>query len=234
MELCTTVHDCLLAGGKVLIPVFAVGRAQELAIILDNYWTKLSLTWPIYFAGGLSERATNYYKLHSAWTHQENVPRNCDNPFSLSHICPFDHSYLNDSRPMVLFATPGMVHAGLSLRVCKMWAPNPKNLIVIPGYSVQGTVGNKLIAGEKQIQSPLGPIHVKCKVRYLSFSAHADSAGIMKLIKHVKPKQVILVHGEYEGMKKFAKHVQAQFGIQVRFCKAFFKSRSITPEMAKA
>ncbi|ORM41098.1 Integrator complex subunit 11 [Babesia sp. Xinjiang] len=207
MELCTVVHDCLLAGGKVLIPVFAVGRAQELAIILDNYWSRLQLQYPIYFGGGLSERATNYYKLHSTWTDCRNLPNLDDSPFLLNNVLPFDNNLLNDERPMVLFATPGMVHSGLSLKACKLWAPNPKNLIVIPGYAVQGTVGNKLISGEKVIQTSTGPFEIKCKVRYLSFSAHADSAGILRLIKQVQPKHLVLVHGEYDGMKKFAKHV---------------------------
>ncbi|CDR95587.1 RNA-metabolising metallo-beta-lactamase and metallo-beta-lactamase superfamily domain containing protein, putative [Babesia bigemina] len=215
MELCTVVHDCLIGGGKVLIPVFAVGRAQELAIILDNYWTKLQLTFPIYFGGGLSERATSYYKLHSAWTDSQNIPNLSENPFAMKHMLPFDNSFLNDDRPMVLFATPGMVHSGLSLKVCKLWGPNPKNLIVIPGYAAQGTVGNKLISGEKLIHSTIGTIEIKCKVRYLSFSAHADSVGIMRLIKQVQPKHLVLVHGEYDGMKKFAKHIALDFGIPV-------------------
>ncbi|GBE61245.1 cleavage and polyadenylation specificity protein, putative [Babesia ovata] len=215
MELCTVVHDCLIGGGKVLIPVFAVGRAQELAIILDNYWTKLQLTFPIYFGGGLSERATNYYKLHSAWTDSQNIPNLSENPFAMKHMLPFDNGFLNDDRPMVLFATPGMVHSGLSLKVCKLWGPNPKNLIVIPGYAAQGTVGNKLISGEKLIHTTIGTIEIKCKVRYLSFSAHADSAGIMRLIKQVQPKHLVLVHGEYDGMKKFAKHIAVEFGIPV-------------------
>lgn len=189
--------------GKVLIPVFAVGRAQELAIILDTYWTKLQLKFPIYFGGGLSERATSYYKLHSAWTDSKNIPNIAENTFKLKNMLPFDNRLINDDKPMVLFATPGMVHSGLSLKVCKLWAPNPKNLILIPGYAVQGTVGNKLIsgkniigrcttlAGEKVIQTGTGSFEVKCKVRYLSFSAHADSAGIMRLIKQVSNSQHI-------------------------------------------
>lgn len=215
MELCNVVHDCLLAGGKVLIPVFAVGRAQELAIILDAYWTRLQLKFPLYFGGGLSERATSYYKLHSSWTNCRNIPSLSENTFTLKNMLPFDNSIINEDRPMVLFATPGMVHSGLSLKVCKQWAPIAKNLILIPGYAVKGTVGNRLISGEKVIQTSTGTFEVKCKVRYLSFSAHADSAGIMRLIKQVKPKKVVLVHGEYEGMKKFAKHIAMEMGISV-------------------
>ncbi|XP_954869.1 uncharacterized protein TA05480 [Theileria annulata] len=225
MELCTTVHETLINGGKVLIPVFAVGRAQELAIILNNYWNNLSLSFPIYFGGGLSEKATNYYKLHSSWTNNNNITNLRENPFSLRNLLQFDQSFLNDNRPMVLFATPGMVHTGLSLKACKLWSQNPSNLILIPGYCVQGTVGNKLIAGnesqyqyrEKSIKTNIGVMNIKCKVRYLSFSAHADSPGILQLIKHIRPKNIVFVHGELESMKRFSKHINSTLKIPVYY-----------------
>ncbi|UKK01463.2 hypothetical protein MACK_002277 [Theileria orientalis] len=217
VELCNLVHDTLINGGKVLIPVFAVGRAQELAIILNNYWNNLSLLFPIYFGGGLSEKATNYYKLHSSWTDNNNISKLKENPFSMENLLQFDQSFLNDNRPMVLFATPGMVHTGLSLKACKMWSSNPKNLILIPGYCVQGTVGNKLISGEKSIKTNTGVINIKCKVKYLSFSAHADSPGILKLIKHVRPRNIVFVHGELDSMKKFSKHVTSTLNIPVYY-----------------
>eukprot|EP00375_Theileria_parva_P000519 XP_763189.1 hypothetical protein [Theileria parva strain Muguga] len=217
MELCTTVHDTLINGGKVLIPVFAVGRAQELAIILNNYWNNLSISFPIYFGGGLSEKATNYYKLHSSWTNNNSITNLRENPFSLRNLLQFDQSFLNDNRPMVLFATPGMVHTGLSLKACKLWSQNPNNLILIPGYCVQGTVGNKLIAGEKTIKTNIGVMNIKCKVRYLSFSAHADSPGILQLIKHIRPKNIVFVHGELESMKRFSKHINNTLKIPVYY-----------------
>lgn len=67
--------------------------------------------------------------------------------FESTLISAFDHDFINEKRPMVLFATPGMLNGGLSLSVCKAWAPDPHNLIIIPGYCIQGTVGNRLIMG---------------------------------------------------------------------------------------
>lgn len=52
---------------------------------------------------------------------------------------------------MVFFATPGMMHGGLSLSTFKEWAPEPKNAIIIPGYCMPGTVGNKVLSGEKTV-----------------------------------------------------------------------------------
>ena len=55
------IHSTVANGGKVLIPVFALGRAQELCILLESYWDRMKLDVPIYFTAGLAEKATNYY-----------------------------------------------------------------------------------------------------------------------------------------------------------------------------
>lgn len=61
------VHDCVQAGGKVLIPVFALGRAQELCILIESYWERMKLDVPVFFSAGLTERANEYYKLYLGW-----------------------------------------------------------------------------------------------------------------------------------------------------------------------
>ena len=53
---------------------------------------------------------------------------------------------------MVVFATPGMLHAGLSLQIFKQWAPHEKNMVIMPGYCVAGTVGHKVLSGQKKIE----------------------------------------------------------------------------------
>ncbi|CAI0410467.1 unnamed protein product [Linum tenue] len=65
------VHDCVVAGGKVLIPTFALGRAQELFILLEDYWERMNLKVPIYFSSGLTRQANIYYKTLMSWTNQK-------------------------------------------------------------------------------------------------------------------------------------------------------------------
>lgn len=153
------VHRCVEKGGKVLIPVFALGRAQELCILLDTYWERMNLNIPIYFSAGLAEKANVYYKLFINWTNQKIKKTFVErylvwftqrrNMFDFKHIKPFDRNLIDSPGPMVLFATPGMLHAGTSLEVFKKWAPNELNMCILPGYCVVGTVGNKLLAGHK-------------------------------------------------------------------------------------
>ncbi|KAL8620084.1 Integrator complex subunit 11 [Nucella lapillus] len=209
------VHSCVENGGKVLIPVFALGRAQELCILLESYWERKNLKVPVYFSLGLTEKANSYYKLFITWTSQKIkktfVQRNM---FEFKHIKPFDRSYIDNPGPMVVFATPGMLHAGLSLQIFKKWAPCEKNMVIMPGYCVAGTVGHKILNGAKKLEfENRQKLDVRLTVQYMSFSAHADAKGIMQLISQSSPANVLLVHGEKEKMTFLKEKIQKQFGI---------------------
>jgi integrator complex subunit 11 len=98
------VHECVSGGGKVLIPVFALGRAQELCILVEGYWERMGLDVPVYFSAGLTARANEYYKLFINWTN-EKIKNNFveRNPFDFKHIKAFDSSYASEQRAMYVF-----------------------------------------------------------------------------------------------------------------------------------
>ncbi|SAM09165.1 hypothetical protein [Absidia glauca] len=209
------VHDCVAAGGKVVIPCFALGRAQELCILIESYWDRMDLKVPVYFSTGLTERAIEYYKLFINWTNQKIkstfVQRNM---FDFKHIQPWNRKYMDMPGPMVVFATPGMLHQGTSLEIFKNFAPDPKNMVIMPGYCVAGTVGAKVLTGQKKVEiDSFTTIDVNLQVRNLSFSAHADAKGIMQLIRHCEPRHVVLVHGERGQMDFLKSKVMKEFGI---------------------
>lgn len=209
------VHECVEKGGKVLIPVFALGRAQELCILLETYWERMNLKYPVYFALGLTEKANNYYKMFITWTNQKIrktfVQRNM---FDFKHIKPFDKSFIENPGAMVVFATPGMLHAGLSLNIFKKWAPYEQNMVIMPGFCVQGTVGHKILNGAKKVEfENRQVVEVKMAVEYMSFSAHADAKGIMQLIQYCEPKNVLLVHGEAQKMEFLKDKIEKEFKI---------------------
>ncbi|KAF9306447.1 Integrator complex subunit 11 [Mortierella antarctica] len=209
------VHDCVADGGNVIIPVFALGRAQELCILIETYWERMDLKVPIYFSTGLTEKANHFYRLFINWTNEKIkstfVHRNM---FDFKHIKPWERSFIELPGPMVVFATPGMLHSGTSLELFKKWAPNPKNMIIMPGYCVAGTVGSKVLAGEKKIQiDSFTSVDVNLQVKNLSFSAHADAKGIMQLIRQCEAKNVVLVHGEKSSMGFLKSRIMTEFGI---------------------
>ncbi|XP_016366326.1 integrator complex subunit 11 [Sinocyclocheilus rhinocerous] len=209
------VHETVERGGKVLIPVFALGRAQELCILLETFWERMNLKAPIYFSTGLTEKANHYYKLFITWTNQKIrktfVQRNM---FEFKHIKAFDRSYADNPGPMVVFATPGMLHAGQSLQIFKKWAGNEKNMLIMPGYCVQGTVGHKILNGQKKLEMEgRATLDVKLQVEYMSFSAHADAKGIMQLIRMAEPRNMLLVHGEAKKMEFLKDKIEQEFSI---------------------
>uniref|UniRef100_A0A3P8XIZ7 Integrator complex subunit 11 n=1 Tax=Esox lucius TaxID=8010 RepID=A0A3P8XIZ7_ESOLU len=219
------VHETVERGGKVLIPVFALGRAQELCILLETFWERMNMKAPIYFSTGLTEKANHYYKLFITWTNQKIrktfVQRNM---FEFKHIKAFDRSYIDNPGPMVVFATPGMLHAGLSLQIFRKWAGNEKNMIIMPGYCVQGTIGHKILNGQKKLElenrqtvipeyEPGWSLEVKLQVEYMSFSAHADAKGIMQLIRMAEPRNMLLVHGEAKKMEFLKDKIEQEFSI---------------------
>lgn len=91
-----------------MIPVFALGRVQELCILLESYWERLDLKVPIYCSAGLADKATKYYRLFVEWTN-EKIKKNFvnHNAFDFKHIAPLDPSYVEMPGPMVVFSSPG-------------------------------------------------------------------------------------------------------------------------------
>lgn len=208
------VYECVSRGGKVLIPIFALGRAQELCILIDSYWERMNMSIPIYSSSGLTDKANSIYKLFINYTNEaikEKALRT--NSFEFKHIKPFQSSFVYDEGPMVLFASPGMLHSGVSLSVFKKWCSDEKNLIIIPGYCVSGTVGEKILNGARSVDINGMSYDVNMQVENLAFSAHADAQGILQIIEQCRPKNVLLVHGERQRMKVLKKRVEKELRI---------------------
>ncbi|CAJ0930060.1 unnamed protein product, partial [Mesorhabditis belari] len=152
--------------------------------------------------------------------------------FDFKHIKPFDDSVANDFGAMVLFSTPGMLHGGQSLRVFKQWCHDPKNMIIMPGYCVAGTLGAKVINGMKKVDIEGKTYDVNLGVEYMSFSAHADAKGIMQLIRDCKPRHVMFVHGEAAKMEFLKEKVEKEFRLKVS-CPANGETVSVSTEIGK-
>ncbi|GMT37908.1 hypothetical protein PFISCL1PPCAC_29205, partial [Pristionchus fissidentatus] len=115
----------------------------------------------------------------------------------------------------LLLSIAGMLHGGHSLQVFKKWCSDPKNMIIMPGYCVAGTVGAKVIGGMKQIEMDGRMFDINLGVEYMSFSAHADAKGIMQLIRDCEPRNVMFVHGEAGKMEFLKDKVEKEFGLRV-------------------
>jgi hypothetical protein len=164
----------------------------------------------------MAQKVNFYYKLFQNWMNpavksvftQRNV-------FDFKFVQQSDKNLGDAEIPMVIFATPGMLHGGFSLNMFKKIAPQSKNCVIIPGYCSPGTVGNKILNGEKKVEIDGEIVEVKCEVFYMSFSAHADQKGLLQLVNNIEPKNLVLIHGDYEAMKKFKETCQKQINAKI-------------------
>ncbi|EIN11863.1 Metallo-hydrolase/oxidoreductase, partial [Punctularia strigosozonata HHB-11173 SS5] len=216
------VHSIIKRGGHVLMPTFAIGRAQELLLILDEYWSKHPELHnvPIYYASSLARKCMAVYQtyIHTMNSNIRSRFAKRDNPFVFKHIshAPQNRGWerkLAEGPPCVILASPGMLQSGPSRELLELLAPDSRNGLVLTGYSVEGTPARDIINEPDEIQSYRtgAPIPRKLSVDYISFSAHVDGAQNQEFIEKVGAQHVILVHGEQTAMGRLSAALQAKY-----------------------
>lgn len=199
------VHQIVQRGGRCLVPIFALGRAQELMLILDEYWeeNKELHHIPIYYASNLARKCMAVYQTYVNMMN-ENVRKQNRNPFLFKHISNIKSiSSFDDVGPCVMLASPAMLQNGLSRDLLELWCPDKKNGVIIPGYVVEGTLGKTLLQEPMEIVSMSGAkLPVNCSIDCISFSAHVDFQQNKEFIELVDPSHLILVHGETNMMTR--------------------------------
>ncbi|KAM7375912.1 hypothetical protein PAMP_005673 [Pampus punctatissimus] len=204
---CNTVHDIVNREGRCLIPVFALGRAQELLLILDEYWQNHPELHdiPIYYASSLAKKCMAVYQTYvNAMNDKIRKAININNPFVFKHISnlkSMDH--FDDIGPSVVMASPGMMQSGLSRELFESWCTDKRNGVIIAGYCVEGTLAKHIMSEPEEITTMSGQkLQLKMSVDYISFSAHTDYQQTSEFIRALKPPHVILVHGEQNEMAR--------------------------------
>lgn len=211
------IHSTISEGGRVLIPVFALGRAQELLLILDEYWSNHPELHniPIYYASPLAKRCLTVYEtyIHSMNDRIRTQYAAKSNPFIFKHISPIKSiENFKDVGPSVVMASPGGLQSGFSRQLFDMWCSDRKNACVIPGYMVEGSLAKTIINEPKEVTLMNGlSAPLKMQVHYISFSAHADSAQTSAFLEELLPQNIILVHGEANEMGRLKQKLISQF-----------------------
>ena len=202
-----TIERVVTRGGRCLIPVFALGRAQELLLILDEYWqaNPQLQNIPIWYASKLASRALRVYQTYANMMNARiRQQMDISNPFSFRHIQnlkSIDVDSFNDSGPSVVFASPGMLQSGVSRQLFDRWAADQKNGVMIAGYAVEHTLAKEILNQPKEVVTLEGRRQpLNCLVDYVSFSAHVDFVQNRSFITQVDPKHIILVHGQKDEM----------------------------------
>ncbi|EAW07164.1 cleavage polyadenylation factor subunit YSH1 [Aspergillus clavatus NRRL 1] len=163
------ITGVLNRGGRVLMPVFALGRAQELLLILEEYWeTHPDLQKiPIYYIGNTARRCMVVYQTYIG-AMNDNIKRLFRQRMAEAEASgdksasagPWDFRFVRSLRSLerfddvggcVMLASPGMLQTGTSRELLERWAPNERNGVVMTGYSVEGTMAKQLLNEPDQI-----------------------------------------------------------------------------------
>ncbi|KAG2016263.1 endoribonuclease ysh1, variant 2 [Coprinopsis cinerea AmutBmut pab1-1] len=217
----TLVHSIIRRGGHVLLPAFALGRAQELLLILDEYWKKHPdlHNVPIYYASSLARKCMAVYQtyIHTMNANIRTRFAKRDNPFVFKYISNLPQTRgwekkIAEGPPCVVLASPGFMQVGPSRELFELWAPDARNGLIITGYSIEGTLARDIMTEPEDFIGLKGnTIPRKISVDYISFSAHVDYAQNSEFIQAVKAQHVVLVHGEQNTMGRLRAAMAAKF-----------------------
>ncbi|KAI0305682.1 mRNA 3'-end-processing protein YSH1 [Multifurca ochricompacta] len=215
------VHSIIRRGGHVLLPTFALGRAQELLLILDDYWKKHPdlHNVPIHYASNLARKCMAVYHtyIHTMNSNIRSRFARRDNPFVFKHISNVPQARgwerkIAEGPPCVVLASPGMLQSGTSRELFELWAPDSRNGLIVTGYSVEGTPAREIMNEPEEIIGMKGnTIPRKISVDYISFSAHVDYSQNSEFIDLIKAPHIVLVHGEQTAMGRLRAALQAKY-----------------------
>lgn len=222
-KLTQLIHSTVMRGGRVLLPVFALGRAQEIMLILDEYWSQhadelANGQVPIFYASNLARKCMSVFQTYVNMMNDDIRKKFRDsqsNPFifkNISYLKNFDE--FQDFGPSVMLASPGMLQNGLSRDLLEKWCPGEKNLVLITGYSVEGTMAKYIMLEPDTIPSINNPevsIPRRCQIEEISFAAHVDFRENLEFIEKVGARNVILVHGESNPMGRLKSALLSNF-----------------------
>lgn len=219
--LANLINKAYKRGGKIVIPTFALERAQEVIYELRQLRAKNQIPKiPVYVDSPLTVKLTDVFELHPECYDQET--------FSLLHshdsLFEFDGlMYVNsvedskhidsDASPCVILSASGMCEGGRVLHHLQAIVEDPKNMILIVGYQAEHTLGRRIVEKRPEVKI-FGQMHaLKAEVQVLNgFSGHADQKGLIDFAESVRSKgsleQIILVHGERKAQEILSKKLR--------------------------
>ncbi len=207
-------------GGTLLIPSFAVGRAQNLLYCLyEIFRRKLAPIVPVFLNSPMATSATELYRRFHEYhrlTHDH-----CQDVCEVAQFVgsPEESKQLDRRRgPMVIISASGMATGGRVLHHLKTLAPDARNTILLPGFQASGTRGDALAHGSPEIKIHGSYVPVNAEVIQLDgFSAHADQRGLLDWLGGCKrpPNQIFVVHGEPSAADVLRRKIEEEIGCEV-------------------
>lgn len=228
-RLAAIVNESAQKGGKVLIPVPAVGRAQEIMLVLDSCMKKgLVKEMPIYIEGMISEATA----IHTAFPEylvrelRDQMLHKDVNPFQSDYFSivnhPGDREQIVGGDPAIIMATSGMLEGGPAIDYFRQLAADSKNVLLFVSYQIEGTLGSRLKNGIKEVSmmgrnGKIEAIKVNLKIESVEgFSGHSDRNQLLSFLRRISPKpsKIVVGHGERRKVDSFAHAVSRMYKVK--------------------
>ena len=205
------IKNTLSRGGKVLIPTFAVGRSQEVMIVLEEAIRRGVIdNVPVYLDGMIWE-ATAIHTTYPEYLNvelQDMIFHRGQNPFLSPSFVQVDspqkrEAILSDPSPCIVLATSGMMNGGPVMEYFKHYGADSNNTLIFVGYQAEGTMGRRIQKGWAEIPVSMGgkteTMKVQMEVATVDgFSGHSDRRQLMEYVKRMEPRpeRIITNHGD--------------------------------------
>lgn len=227
-RLVSLIEECIAGGGKMLIPSFALGRAQEIILIIRKAKNKNRLKDVPVYIDGMIKDITRVYSRNPQFLKPgvgKKILKGID-PFYDKTISPVldkvkRNNIVTSEEPMVIIASSGMLHGGFSQMYAEHIVPVDKNYLVFSGYQDEESPGHMLLnlfkkeKDERKLIFNQKVIPVNCRVEKIGLSAHGDKNEIKALINIVKPESLFFVHGDEDIIQKLGVEIAEDFDINL-------------------
>ncbi len=212
-------------GGRVIVPAFAVGRVQQLVLMLHQLIDEQQIpSVPMYVDSPLAVDVTRVFEAHPECYDQETAAflSRDEDPFGFKLL-----QYVRESQdskklnalqgPFIVISPSGMCEAGRVLHHLLHNIGDPKNTVLITGYQAENTLGRKIQDGRKHVRIFGDPVEVRAEIENLdALSGHGDREELLTWMKPMAPalKKVFLVHGEVGSSAALARAIQDRYRIE--------------------
>ncbi|HEV2613479.1 MAG TPA: MBL fold metallo-hydrolase [Gammaproteobacteria bacterium] len=216
-KLAKIINQTAKRGGVVLIPAFAVGRAQALLYYISQLKEKNAIpNIPVFLDSPMAIDASELLCRHMDELQLSQSV--CDKLCKVATYTntPEQSKEIDTYRvPMIIISASGMATGGRILHHLKVFAPDERNTILFTGYQAAGTQGARMVNGEREMRIHGQMVPIRAKVEAMTnTSAHADYQEILEWLTHFEkpPKKVFITHGETTAANALKSHIESRFG----------------------
>jgi metallo-beta-lactamase family protein len=213
-------------GGRIIVPAFAVGRTQQLVLLLHQLANRKEIpNIPIFVDSPLALNVTQVHRDHPECFNEEvrEYLRHGEDPFGFQRLQYIreaaESKKLNDLHgPLVVISASGMCEQGRILHHLRNNIEDPRNTVLITGFMAQDTLGRKLVEKWPEVLIFGEPLRVRAEISSLDeLSGHADQRELLQWIEPLAPslRKVFLVHGEPQQSETLARLLHSTHGLEV-------------------